>query len=83
MGMGNIVSTRGSILVSNRPIPTHRLRQWVMALKLDSTNLHKWSKNYSMQYSRVVSHRSTDCTITSLTSGIGRDPVLSCVYGRS
>ena len=43
----------------------------------------KKSKNYSTQYSRVVSHRSTDCAITSLTSEIGRDPVLSGVYGRS
>jgi hypothetical protein len=40
-------------------------------------------KNYSTQYSRVVSHRSTDWAITSLTSEIGRDPVLSGVYGRS
>jgi hypothetical protein len=40
-------------------------------------------KNYSTQYSRVVPHHSTDCAITSLTSEIGRDPVLSGVYGRS
>ena len=40
-------------------------------------------KNYSMQYSHVVSHHSTDCTSTSLTSGIRRDPVLSGMYGRS
>ncbi|KAI9324552.1 hypothetical protein BDR26DRAFT_903560 [Obelidium mucronatum] len=33
-------------------------------------------KNYSTLYSRVVSHRSTDNAITSLTSEIGRDPVL-------
>ena len=45
--------------------------------------LAKKVKNYSMQYSHVVSHHSTDCTNTSLTSGIGRDPVLSGVYGRS
>ena len=31
----------------------------------------------------MVSHRSTDWAITSLTSEIGRDPVLSGVYGRS
>jgi hypothetical protein len=31
----------------------------------------------------VVSHRSTDNAITSLTSEIGRDPVLFGVYGRS
>lgn len=41
------------------------------------------SKNYSMQYSHVVTHHSTNCTSTSLTSGIRRDPVLSGVYGRS
>jgi hypothetical protein len=41
------------------------------------------SKNYSMQYSHVVSHHSTNCTSTSLTSGIRRDPVFSGVYGRS
>lgn len=40
-------------------------------------------KNYSTQYSRVVPHHSTDCAITSLTSEIRRDPVLSGVYGRS
>ena len=40
-------------------------------------------KNYSTQYSRVVPHHSTDCAITSLTSEIRRDPVLSSVYGRS
>ena len=40
-------------------------------------------KNYSTPYSRVVSHRSTDGAITSLTSEIGRDPVLPGVYGRS
>lgn len=43
----------------------------------------KKSKNYSTQYSRVVPHHSTDCAITSLTSEIRRDPVLSGVYGRS
>ena len=31
----------------------------------------------------MVSHRSTDNAITSLTSEIGRDPVLFGVYGRS
>jgi hypothetical protein len=41
------------------------------------------TKNYSTQYSRVVPHHSTDCAITSLTSDIRRDPVLSGVYGRS
>ena len=43
----------------------------------------KKGKNYSTSYSRVISHRSTDDAITSLTSEIGRDPVLSSVYGRS
>ena len=41
------------------------------------------SKNYSTQYSRVVPHRSTDWAITSLTSEIRRDPVLSSVCGRN
>ena len=41
------------------------------------------SKNYSTGYSRVVPHRSTDPAIACLTLGIGRDPVLSSVYGRS
>ena len=45
--------------------------------------IKKSSKNYGTQYSRVVPHHSTDCAITSLTSEIGRDPVLSGVYGRS
>ena len=40
-------------------------------------------QNYSTPYSRVVPHRSTDGAITNLTSEIGRDPVLSGVYGRS
>jgi hypothetical protein len=40
-------------------------------------------QNYSTQYSRVVPHHSTDWAITSLTSQIGRDAVLSSVYGRS
>ena len=40
-------------------------------------------QNYSTPYSRVVPHRSTDEAITNLTSEIGRDPVLSGVYGRS
>ena len=43
----------------------------------------KNAKNYSTQYSRVVPHHSTDWAITSLTSEIRRDPVLSGVYGRS
>lgn len=42
----------------------------------------KKSKEYSTQYSRVVTHHSTDCAVTSLTSEIGRDPVLSGAYGR-
>ena len=46
-------------------------------------NFELGEKNYSTQYSRVVPHHSTDCAITSLTSEIRRDPVLSGVYGRS
>lgn len=42
----------------------------------------KKRKEYSTQYSRVVSHHSTDCAVISLTSEIGRDPVLSDAYGR-
>ena len=34
-------------------------------------------KNYSIQYSRVVSHRSTDWTVSCLTSAIGRERVFS------
>ena len=40
-------------------------------------------KNYDTRYSRVVSHRSTNLAIACLTSGIGRDRVLSYMYGRS
>ena len=40
-------------------------------------------KNYSTSYSHVISHHSTDDAITSLTSEIERDPVLSSMYGRS
>ena len=47
------------------------------------TERKKGQKNYGTQYSRVVPHHSTDCAITSLTSEIRRDPVLSGVYGRS
>ncbi len=45
--------------------------------------MFKKGQNYSTQYSRVVPHHSTDWAITSLTSEIGRDPVLPSVYGRS
>ena len=69
---------------SGRPCRTicHRLAalDWQ---KQAARHCQKDEKNYSMMYSRVVSHRSTDITITSLTSGIRRDPVLSGVYGRS
>ncbi|PVZ97070.1 hypothetical protein BB558_006997 [Smittium angustum] len=37
---------------------------------------------YGTSYSRVVPHHSTDDAITSLTSKIGRDLVLSGVNGR-
>ncbi len=40
-------------------------------------------QNYSTRYSHVVSHRSTDRASACLTSGIGRDRVLSYMYGRS
>jgi hypothetical protein len=39
-------------------------------------------KNYSTQTSRVVTHRTTIWASTCLTSQIGRDAVLSRVYGR-
>lgn len=42
-----------------------------------------YKKNYSTQYSQVISHPSTNCANISLTSEIGRDPVYSNVYGRS
>ena len=38
---------------------------------------------YSTQYSHVVTDRSTDWAVTSLTLEIGRDPVLSGAYGRN
>ena len=37
----------------------------------------------STRTSRVVTHHGTIRAITSLTSEIGRDPVLSCMYGRT
>ena len=40
-------------------------------------------KNYSTQYSHVVTHHSTNWAITSLTSEIRRDLVGSSMYGRS
>ena len=43
----------------------------------------KIKKNYSTEYSRVVPHHSTDSARRSLTSEIGRDPVLSTLYGRN
>ena len=54
---------------------------WFVLLPL--RNGRKSSKNYSTSYSHVFSHRSTDDAVTSLTSEIGRDPVLSSAYGRS
>lgn len=47
-----------------------------------SNSLNIW-QNYSIQYSRVVSHRSTDWTVSCLTSAIGRERVFSWTYGRS
>lgn len=52
-------------------------------LQRETIALQSANQNYSTQYSRVVPHHSTDCAITSLTSEIRRDPVLSGVYGRS
>lgn len=46
-------------------------------------NAKKKTKNYSTSYSRAVPHHSTDDAITSLTLLIGREVVLSRVYGRS
>lgn len=45
--------------------------------------LGKTKKNYSNQYSHVVPHHSTDWSRCCLTAEIGRDPVLSTLYGRS
>lgn len=39
-------------------------------------------KNRSIEDSQVVPYLSTNSTITDLTSQIGRDAVLSSVYGR-
>lgn len=57
--------------------------QHVSGAKKDHPSQRGEGQNYSTSYSRVISHRSTDDAITSLTSEIGRDPVLSGVYGRS
>ena len=43
----------------------------------------KQKMRYSTQYSHVVTDRSTDWAVTSLTLEIGRDPVLSGAYGRN
>ena len=39
-------------------------------------------RNRSIEDSQVVPYLSTNSTITGLTSQIGRDAVLSSVYGR-
>ena len=44
--------------------------------------IHKNDKMISTQASHVVSHHSTDWARRSLTSEIGRDPVLSARYDR-
>ena len=41
------------------------------------------SKSYGITYSRVVPDRSTDETVTGLSSQIGRDAELLSAYGRS
>lgn len=43
----------------------------------------KAKKNYSTQYSRLVSYGSTDWASTCLPTQIGRDGGLSGVYGRN
>lgn len=60
------------------PVPVTKQR----TLHHSNSNSKK-RQNYSTQYSQVVTYPSTDCASTSLTSEIGRDPVLSGVYGRS
>lgn len=60
-------------------------QQQVFAVAMNQksiSNVQK-QKNYSTRYSRAVPHRSTDRAITSLTLLIGREAVLSGVYGRS
>ncbi len=42
----------------------------------------KKQQKYSTETSHVVSHHSTTPAISSLTLEIGRDPVLSAMYGR-
>ena len=58
--------------------PKKYLKWW-----FSSVSLSKKGKNYSTAYSRAVPHHSTDAAITSLTLLIGREAVLSRVYGRS
>ena len=48
-----------------------------------TTASKKKTKSYSTQYSQVVPHLSTNYANTSLTSEIGRDPVLPGVYGHN
>lgn len=58
-------------------------------VKTDRIMLDTWikqqkgGKNYSTQYSRLVSYGSTDWASTCLPTQIGRDGGLSGVYGRS
>ena len=53
------------------------------SLKYTWSMKEKNTKNYSTECSHVVPHHSTDSAISSLTLEIGRDPVLSAMYGRS
>lgn len=53
-----------------------------MAKRLQSQQGKGKKKNRSIEDSQVVPYLSTNSTITDLTSQIGRDAVLSSVYGR-
>ena len=82
--MTGLKDPRPVLLAGNLSIMTQNWLELKQLLELKrGGSKQKENKNYSTQYSRVVPHHSTDCAITSLTSEIGRDPVLSGVYGRS
>lgn len=52
------------------------------AARIDGKSQKGKKKNRSIEDSQVVPYLSTNSTITDLTSQIGRDAVLSSVYGR-
>ena len=60
-------------------VPKDRISIRVVRL----VQIQKKLKNYSTTYSRPISDDSTDVAITSLTSEIERDPVLSGMDDRS